>query len=289
LKQSKLKIGRFSYSNLFPIFYMLEKECNCSGYEFIEGVPSGLNRMLRNGDIDVSPSSSIEYLRYSGKYSLLEGHSISSAGPVISVLLFTKRPLEALNGLTVLVSSQSETSVALLEIIFKKFIGIKCNLKQADLSIPVSDAQLKGSDAYLLIGDDALKVHKSPFSSALGRIHRGEKGKRRGITEAVHIYDLGELWFKYTELPFTFALWIHRKECCPEKAELLERFRDDLDRAKELAKDNLKIIANASPLKNILSEDELIAYWGKISYDFSGEHKKGLELFAKFSKELGLL
>jgi chorismate dehydratase len=91
---TKLKIGRFFYSNLFPIYYMLEKEADCSSYEFVEGVPSYLNREIREGRIDVSPSSSIEYLKNTDRYDLIEGHSISSMGPVGSVsslLLSPKR------------------------------------------------------------------------------------------------------------------------------------------------------------------------------------------------------
>lgn len=276
MAQQKLKIGRISYANLFPIFYMLERECDCSRYEFIEGVPSNLNRMLRNGEVDVSPSSSIEYLRDTNKYSVIEGHSISSIGPIGSIILFSKKPIERLDGMTVFTSSQSETSVALLEIIFKKFIKIKCALKQKDLCLPISDSQLEGSDAYLLIGDDALTAHKIVIKHGL-------------ITEFIYTYDLGELWHKHTGLPFTFALWIHRKDCCMEKAELLERFKNDLNNAKKLALKNFKKIASSSPLKGILTEDELITYWENISYDFGDKHKKGLELFRKYSEELGLI
>ncbi|MBI4691370.1 MAG: menaquinone biosynthesis protein [Nitrospirae bacterium] len=275
MRRNKLKIGRFSYSNLFPIFYMLERECDCSMYEFIEGVPSSLNRMLRDGEVDISPSSSIEYLRRQNRYAFIEDISISSIGPVESIILFSKRPIEALDGLTVLTSSQSETSVALLEIIFKKFFKIKCNLRQADICLPISDSQLRDSAAYLLIGDDALITKNSKLKTQNSKL--------------VYTYDLGEIWYKHTGLPFTFALWIHRKEYCSEKPEMFEGFKNDLDRAKELARENLKKIASASPLRNILSEDELVSYWGKISYDFGDEHKKGLELFRKFSEELGLL
>ena len=49
------------------------------------------------------------------------------------------------------------------------------------------------------------------------------------------------------------------------------------------------MIASESPLKGILTEDELISYWQNISYDFGNEEKKGLELFRKFSEELGLI
>jgi chorismate dehydratase len=254
--------------------------------------------MLRDGLIDVSPSSSIEYLRDEGKYDIIEGHSISSVGPVGSIILFSRKLIEALGGQTVLTSSQSETSVALLEIIFKKFIKIKCSLKQADLHLPISDSQLSGSDAYLLIGDDALRAKKTftitpslalpPQAGGQGCV--GDSKLQILKSEFIYSYDLGEIWHKNTGLPFTFALWINRKDCCAQKAELFAQFKNDLNNAKSLALKNLEKIAAESPLRDILTEHELISYWERqVSYDFGGEHKKGFELFRKFSEELGLI
>lgn len=161
MAEHKLKIGKIPYANLFPIFYMLEKECDCSSYEFIEGVPSSVNRMLRDGKVDVSSASSIEYLRNRDKYTFIEGHSISSIGPVGSIILFSRKPIEALDGHTILTSSQSATSVALLEVIFKKFIKIKCNLNSSDFRLQASDFELPDAKACLLIGDDALRTKKA--------------------------------------------------------------------------------------------------------------------------------
>ena len=121
---------------------MLENECDCSGYEFIEGVPSALNYMLRIGEVDVSPSSSIEYLRHSDEYAIVEDHSISSMGPVGSIILLSGKPIEELNGLSVLTSSHSETSVALLEIILRKFFNVRCSLKPAEISLQHSEISL---------------------------------------------------------------------------------------------------------------------------------------------------
>ena len=188
---------------------MLESECDCSKYEFVEGVPSALNKMLKTGEIDVSPSSSIEYLRHSDEYAVIDSHSISSMGPVGSIILLSRKPIEELNGLPVLTSSQSETSVALLRIIFERFYKVKCDLKTADIHL---NSLSSSAEAYLLIGDDALKAVKS---------------------YKFYIYDLGELWQKHTGLPFTFALWIYRKDCCKEKSELLKRFKHDLNRSKK--------------------------------------------------------
>lgn len=244
---------------------MIEKDPDSTGYEFIEGPPSDLNRKLREGMIDVSPSSSIEYLRYPDRYTIIEGHSISSAGPVGSILLFSKRPLETLSGLEVLTSSQSETSVALLKIILTKFYDIECSFRSTHQ--PIADALQSGS-ALMLIGDDALReALKWP---------------------ALFIYDLGDLWQKHTGLPFTFALWMSRNDLSHEKDALLRRFIRGLDRAKEAALRNLQAIARAAGANSFLSEAELITYWQGISYDFGPHHKKGLELFRKYSTELGL-
>ena len=262
----RLRIGRFSYSNLFPIFYMLEREADCSAYEFIEGVPSYLNREIREGRIDVSPSSSIEYLRNAGRYDLIEGHSISSRGPVGSIFLFSRRPIEALDNITVFTSSQSETSVALIHIILKKFLKIECTF--VSTSEPIEKVMDHG-EAYMLIGDDALR----------------ESLKWPGLK----IYDIGDLWYANTGLPSVFALWIVRKECCGEGKELLDRFIRDLDAAKASALKNLDAVAEASPLRGFLSKEELVSYWRGISYDFGEDHRRGLNLFRHYAKELGII
>lgn len=265
LAQGHLKIGRIPYANLFPIFYALEKISGPRGYEFTDGVPSVVNRLLREGGIDVSPSSSIEYLRHGDAYTFLEGHSISSFGPVGSILFFSRKPIEKLDGSTVLASSQSETSVALLHVILRKFYGCACPLKLTSEPLPQG---LESYPAYLLIGDDALR----------------EANRWPGL----HIYDLGEIWYRNTGLPAVFALWIARKDSVTETSRL-ERFREDLDAAKVRAFKDLKTIASESPLLGILSEEGLVSYWERISYDLDAEHKRGLDLFRRYAEELRLL
>lgn len=266
-----LRIGRIAYTNLFPIFYGLQrKQQDAASYEFIDGVPSELNRKIRTGEIDISPSSSIEYLRNRDHYRLIEGHSISSFGPVGSVLLFSNQPIEALEGRTVLTSSQSETSVALLAIILKKFYGIDAKLSSTAESITRSTgAAMKAHDAYLLIGDDAMK-------EAL----QWPREK---------IYDLGDLWYRHTGLPAVFALWIARKTCCEQNPALFRQFMRDLEESKSAAPGSFREIAGDSWLRHIIPVEEIVAYWEGISYDFLDEHRRGLELFRDYAAELGLL
>jgi len=266
--KSYLKIGKIPYANLFPIFYALQKRCDCSEYEFIEGVPSTVNRLLRSGEIDVSPSSSIEYLRYKNQYSLIENHSISSKGPAGSILLLSRKPIEKLKSETIKVSSQSETSVVLLKIILKKFHGTECSLEPSDES---PDSLINKAGAFLVIGDEALKAKKT--------------------LSPVYIYDLGDLWYENTGLPFVFALWIARKDCLVQKGSLIKTFINDLEKSKVLALKSLDEIAEE--LRPLLikryslnmTKEELVSYWTGISYELSEEHRKGLELFRKYAEE----
>lgn len=282
-----LKIGRINYINLFPIFYMLERGSDCSAYELVEGVPSNLNALLREGLIDISPSSSIEYLRHKERYSIIGGHSISSFGEIKSILLFSKKAIKELDGSTVLTSSQSETSVALLDIVFKKFYGINCPLRTS--SEPLFNA-LESHQAYLLIGDEAMREYKKGQGTEKNSECRMRNAEFKSTPNSeLYIYDLGDIWYKETGLPFVFALWIARKDCCIENPELFKKFKKDLDSAKETAIRNFKEIAKVSPLKDILTQDETVRYWQGISYDLNEEHLRGLDLFRKYAGEFNLL
>jgi chorismate dehydratase len=268
LKETKLLIGKIPYANLFPIYYYLEKECNHSGYRFINGVPSTLNRLLRSGKIDVSPSSSIEYLRHKDKYSIIPWLSISASGPICSIFLFSRLPLEELDKKTIAVSSQSDTSVVLLKIILRDFLSLNCRFRT--INSGTLKGILKSFPACLLIGDEAMKEAKR-LSTVNPQL------------STTYIYDLGELWFKHTGLPSVFALWIVRKKSILQKKELVKRFSTDLLEAKAYISKKSSLIARHAPQRKWLSEKELVDYWNGISYDFTERHIEGLRLFEKYA------
>ncbi len=271
MKKTILKVGRIPYANLFPIFYYLENKCDISDYRFIKGVPSRLNKMLREGGLDVSPSSSIEYLRNKDKYLVLPWFSISSSGPIKSILLFSKYPLDELGGKTIAVSSESETSQLLLKVILNEFFHAKCVFKQESRR-SVRNI-LKSFPAMLHIGDTAMiEAHKFSLDKRL--------------QSSMYVYDLGDLWDKFTGLPFVFALWVVRKKAAEEKGELIRKLSDDLIRAGKFADRRFKMIAREAPHNKLLSEKELVEYWKLISYDFSEKQMEGLNLFERYAMRL---
>ncbi|NTW59927.1 MAG: menaquinone biosynthesis protein, partial [Nitrospirae bacterium] len=164
-----LKLGHIIYSNCFPVHAgILTGKVECP-FTIMEGIPTELNRALVEGKIDVSPSSSIEYATYPGKYRILSGLSITSRNKVMSILLESRVPLDELNNRTVALTTASATSVVLLRVILELFTGVtpEFMLYEQGVEDPYDRA-----DAVLTIGDLALKRSVSP--------------------RFPHAYDLGE-------------------------------------------------------------------------------------------------
>lgn len=261
-----LKIGHIEYANCTPIFSALTRNFDCADYHFVKGVPSRLNRFLSSGEIDVCPSSSIEYGKSPEKYLILPELSISAIGPVRSVLLFSRVPLEELNGRTIALTSESDTSVNLLKILLAYYCGFRNSFERTSLPLR---AAVDRYPALLLIGDNALKGAMD--------------------TTGLHVYDLGELWWKFTGLPFVFALWIVRREAVERARAEVTTLLADLLRAKAMAYETYEEIAAGCDEKGWIDRTLLVEYWRTISYDLTDAHIEGLRTFFMHGVELGIL
>jgi chorismate dehydratase len=270
MKNRKLTIGRISYANLYPIFHHLERACAHREYRFVQGVPSKLNRLLKSGELDISPSSSIEFLRNRNRYLILPWHSISSTGAIRSILLFSLLPVEHLGGKTIALTADSATSTVMLKIILKEFYSLKCRFRTTEQR-SVKNI-LTSASAVLHIGDTAMVEAK--------------KAAVNGSRSGFYIYDLGELWHSFTGLPFVYALWVVRNSALKDKKALVEKFSTDLIRAKKLATKNLRSIAGEAPQSRVLGQQALVDYWKIISYDFTEKHLEGLRLFESYAQAL---
>lgn len=261
-----LNIGRIHYANCTPIFTALEQAPPSIDCHLVPGVPSALNRMLATGVIDVCPSSSVEYAASPDTYLILPDLSISAVGPVKSVLLFSRVPLEELDAATVGLTGESDTSVILLKILLSRFYCFKNRFERTWK--PVAEA-LHQYPALLLIGDTAMKA--------------------AATAQAPFIYDLGELWYRSTGLPFVFAFWLVRRDTVQSRRKQVTLLLEALRAAKVRAYGAYEAIARGCPEREWYGEEQLVAYWKTISYDLTREHCAGAVLFFKFAAELGLL
>ena len=80
-----MRLGRISYANMAPVFYKVEADV-----EEVTGVPTELNRMLLDGELDIAPISSIEYARNADQLRILPRLCVSSEGAVDSIQLVTR-------------------------------------------------------------------------------------------------------------------------------------------------------------------------------------------------------
>ncbi len=261
----QLILGYISYLNCVPFFQYLRNQ----GYKgrLVAGVPSSLNRMLQLGELDASPSSSFEYALHADKYCLLPDFSISSSGPVNSVLLFSPAPPEQLVGRTIALTRESATSVNLLRVLLLEYYGHQTVHDEIpDASV---EAEIAAGKPGLLIGDRAM-------------------AQARSLPEGMQIYDLGQMWYEKTGLPFVFALWIVRRDSAQQKAAQLESAKGQLHQALSRSLEDLRNLAIEAGFTGT-EIDYCAGYWRGIDYSLGPDHQKGLELFFSLSCKHGLL
>lgn len=172
-------IGAVGYLNSKPLVYGLDRVPALLDVRF--DVPSRCAALLHQGEVALGLIPSIEYLR-GRDYRVVPDVAIASDGPVASVALFTRVPLERVRRIAL--DTSSRTSAALLRVLCAERFGIAPAFEQAGPDLP---AMLDGHDAALLIGDPALFADH----------------ERLGASKI----DLGAEWQAHTGLPFVWAFW----------------------------------------------------------------------------------
>jgi chorismate dehydratase len=257
-----LKVGKIEYLNTVPVYYGFVKGVvRAPNVEFVENVPTELNRLLRKGLLDVSVVSSYEYIDNYESYLLLPDLSISAKKKVMSVLFFSTVPIHQLHRKDVWITKSSLTSRELLKFLLKEVYGVEPNFRYYS----VKEGNLpKNPSALLSIGDDALKLleeKRFPF-----------------------VYDLAEEWFNLTELPFVFAVWAVRKESYESKREELTIFYQNLLKSRGFGEKNFESICKEYGKKIGLKEKTCLTYLNCLNFHLGEEEVKSL---LKFGEKLG--
>jgi chorismate dehydratase len=232
------KVGKVSYLNTIPLFYRFEDPM----IELVEGEPSYLVSLLRDGKIHAGIVSSVEYVFNRSQYRVVPGLCIASKQRVCSVLLFSKRPLLEIK--RVYLTPASLTSKLLCKHLLQDVYKLK----------PEYVESRESADALLLIGDEAL------YEKRLGKFE--------------YVYDLAEEWHKVYGLPFVFALFLVRKDANPSLDRLIEELA--LRSIKAFYED----FAQGRVEVEGFSRDELKDYFYQcIDYFLDEEKERCLELF----------
>ncbi len=256
-----MKIGRIGYINCAPVYGAIDRGIVQlpQGGELVTGTPAELNDLLVAGELDVSVISAIEYARHAKEFVLLPDLAISCDGPVRSVALFAKQPVQHLSGRTVLLSASSRTSVALLELLCRDVWKIKP--KFAEARAEAQDLESLAAlphEAVLVIGDAALKL------AAAGTY--------------AHRYDLGEEWKGWTGKPFVFAVWAARRAADPAA---VARGHTSLLSSRAWGLAHLDEIAAATARLTGLPVAACREYLSGLDYAFTDTHRAALSDFLR--------
>jgi chorismate dehydratase len=268
--QAKLRIGKIHYLNCLPFFFGLAEILREKGAEpemsFFESYPSEINQALERGEIDAAPVSSLEYLQHQSDYLLLPDLAIGTRLFARSVLLFSKKKIEQLNGAVIALSRESLSSAVLVRILFARKYHHRNTFELMEQD---PEAMLQKYPAALVIGDQALFCQPK---------------------ELIYKYDLGELWHSWTGKPFVFALWAARKSFAVREPELLKTFleglRENLSQNLADPEGLLKRALGITPSDKRFCQ--LLGYLVNLQYTLDADMKEGVLRFFELAHEEGL-
>jgi chorismate dehydratase len=117
----------------------------------------------------------------------------------------------------------------------------------------------------------------------------GDQAMRESLKASDYfVYDLGELWFRFTGLPFVYALWVVNRESIAGKEEQAYDLARTLHKAKSICRSQLPSYVKGSGAE-WYGANELISYWQTISYDLGASEIDGVRSFYRYAAELGIV
>src|SRR5229473_361259 len=166
------RIAASSYLNTAPLIWSFIYGARRDAVNLLtDTAPARCAEMLARGEVDVALVPVIEYQRLDG-VSIVPDVCVGSRSAVRSVVLATKR-----NNLKkvrrVALDDSSRTSVALVKIIFREFLGFEPEWQPCP---PDLKTMLENNDAALIIGDPAIMIPR----------------------EELRVFDVVKLWREHT-------------------------------------------------------------------------------------------
>ncbi|MBM7633532.1 menaquinone biosynthesis protein [Geomicrobium sediminis] len=264
-----ITVGEILYTNVHPFFYHLNRGKLEHQVSFIPSIPAKLNDAMAKGEIDVGAISSFSYAKNHEQYVLMPNLAVSAKGEVRSIFLFSKKPIEELNGCNVALTHSSATSINLLKLLLKRFYKHE-NVRYETVP-PVFGDMMASFDACLLIGDDAIEAKR----------HHGD---------SFYVYDLAERWTAFTDWPMTFAVFAMRKEkLLDEPNGMHELYTEWKESRHKNEKDHYAELAKTVTNDYGGTERFWQQYFTNLRYHFLEEDQRGLLYFYQLLHEEGFL
>ncbi len=242
-----LRVGCVQYLNARPLIVPYDGEV-------VFEHPARLADLLAAGEIDIALIPVFEALRRP-QYPIADGVAIASRGPVYSVFLAHRGPIEKIRSISL--DPASRTSNNLLRCLLAEFHGMD------PVFDPDGDYGLDDHRGLLLIGNQAIRFREHP-------------------RDGVQYLDLGEEWLARTGLPFVYAVWQIRPEV-PNPAAVANALRAIKDAGLSRVREIARLDPDFDPA---FAERYLTSH---VTFDLGVDEKAGLECFRTLLKKHDLL
>lgn len=246
-----LDVGLMPYLNSAVFYRRMAPEAA----NLVEYVPREMALAVERGDLAAGPLPVAEWFRMGEALTPVGDYCVATRQVSVSILLFSKRMPEEMEGARIAVTEQTATSVQLMRVLFRENWGVEPD------SLVTRD---EPHDAILLIGDEALR-------------------NRSGIDDFPFVHDLGEVWNEMTGLPFVYARWLARADTDPTA---LEAFTDALGKSLESGLREVdEITAGGWPSANMAPE-EALSYLDQFIYRMGDREHESLALFRDYYERM---
>ncbi|MDY0161656.1 menaquinone biosynthesis protein [Desulfobotulus sp.] len=260
-----IRMGRIDYLNVWPVYHGFDMKGVPETLRLHAGSPAALNTLLAEGALDISAISAFAYARHHKDWLLVPDLGIGCDGRVMSVLLVSRFPLEALGGRRVGLSLESASAAHLLRFLLED-AGQFCSFETRRVRRP---DDLHDMDGGLVIGDAALSGFWSenfPF-----------------------IYDLADLWKTSTGHPFVFGLWAVRRALFASRPEALGRAVVQLLESRDRGERSMDAIRLRAVQEKGLAPDTVKAYFDSLHYGLPPSHLAGLAFYFQCMETMGFI
>ena len=233
-----------------PFYIDMERR----GVQLVDIALNQVAEAMKAGEIDGGPVPLTDSFRMEDYASPVAGFCLSAAARSGSNLIYSRVPIEELDGSRVALSDVDPTSVQLLQVLLaeKYKVGAPELVQMAD-----------EHDALVISGDAALR-------------------RRRGMRGYGHRYDLGDEWHRFTHLPFVFARWMRRSDMEHRDSMLLE---DTLYVGLEEGVDSLFHLSD--PRENLLMlARDVMEYIIGYRYFVGLSEQKSIDLFRNYRDQV---
>ncbi|MCB4757070.1 MAG: menaquinone biosynthesis protein [Elusimicrobia bacterium] len=241
-----MKVARISYANTDPFFF----DWPYIRFPLMPGTPRQLAQAAREGLVMAGPLPVVECWDLEKDFEPLGNWGIAAKEDCKSVFLLSHKPMSELQDANVGVTRESSTSVVLLQVLLRHRYG---------RTIHINRGLAPTDDAWLLIGDQALKVWD-----------------KTGPSTWECMADLAEEWKAWQKLPFVFARWVIKKEVgLSVKNELFQTVTDAL----RVGIRSFQDIANKRSVNLHVPAEKIIRYLEGFNYVLGREEEESMGIF----------